>query len=159
KGNAYVTPLRDKTHGRVYRITFTSGQPSRQFRLDKASTQELVDALKSDNQLWRMHAQRLLVERGDRSVIPALIELVRNTTVDAIGLNPTAIHALWTLHGLNAISEDSTAMAAAQDALKHPSPGVRKAAVEVLPASDRSSQAILAARLIEDADAQVKKSA
>jgi len=32
--------------------------------LSKAAPTELVSALKSDNQGWRMHAQRKLVERG-----------------------------------------------------------------------------------------------
>ena len=41
-----------------------------------------------DNQLWRMHAQRLLVERRKTDVVPELIKLVRDTSVDAIGLNP-----------------------------------------------------------------------
>ena len=57
----------------------------------------------NDNQFWRMHAQRLLVERGKTDVVPALIERLRDRSVDAIGLNVGAIHALWTLHGLGAL--------------------------------------------------------
>ena len=47
--------------------------------------------------------QRLLVERGQTDVVPQLIELASDKSVDAIGLNVGAIHALWTLHGLGAL--------------------------------------------------------
>ena len=116
KGNAYATPLRDKTHGRIYRITYSgtplaaplgspdaSGKNRAPLNLSKATPTQLVAELKNDNLLWRMHAQRLLVERGDNDVVPALVELVRETGVDEIGLNTAAIHALWTLHGLGAL--------------------------------------------------------
>src|SRR4051794_17674504 len=94
KGNAYVTPLRDKTHGRIYRIVAKDGTPSKQPKLDANDPAGLVAALKSDNQLWRLHAQRLLVERGKGDVVPDLIALVADRSVDGIGLNPAAIHAL-----------------------------------------------------------------
>ena len=64
KGNAYDTPLRDKRHGRIYRVTWTAGAPSANPGLEGASPAQLVAALRNDNQLWRMHAQRLLIERG-----------------------------------------------------------------------------------------------
>ncbi len=50
-----------------------------------------------------MHAQRLLVERGKTDVVPALIERLSDRSIDAIGLNVGAIHALWTLQGLGAL--------------------------------------------------------
>src|SRR5687767_10789658 len=45
--NAYVTPLRDKTHGRVYRLVYGAGKASKTYNLSKASSDELVAALKS----------------------------------------------------------------------------------------------------------------
>ena len=68
KGSAYETPLRDKTHGRIYRIVAKDGKPSERPKLSKDDPKGLVAALKNDNMFWRLHAQRLLVERGDRSV-------------------------------------------------------------------------------------------
>ncbi|HEX8201833.1 MAG TPA: PVC-type heme-binding CxxCH protein, partial [Isosphaeraceae bacterium] len=102
KGAAYVTPLRDKTHGRIYRVVATDSKPFPPIALDPNDPAQLVATLKNDNMFWRMHAQRLLVERGRTDVVPALIRLVQDWSVDAIGLNPAAIHALWTLHGLGA---------------------------------------------------------
>ena len=48
KGNAYVSRLRDKKHGRIYRIVYGK-EPSQPMSLAGASGLELVDALKSDN--------------------------------------------------------------------------------------------------------------
>src|SRR5262249_4475469 len=104
RGNAYESDLRDKKHGRIYRLTY-GDSPPRVAPLAVDRPQELVAALKRDNLLWRRHAQRLLVERGRADVVPSLIELVRDPSVDAIGLNVGAIHALWTLHGLGVIDE------------------------------------------------------
>ncbi len=56
---------------------------------------------------WRLHAQRLLVERNQKDVVPQLLALVRNTTVDSLGLNGGAMHALWTLQGLGELECDA----------------------------------------------------
>ncbi|HEY2156957.1 MAG TPA: PVC-type heme-binding CxxCH protein, partial [Isosphaeraceae bacterium] len=47
KGNAYVTPLRDKTHGRIYRVVAKGGTPSTQPKLDANDAAGLVAALKN----------------------------------------------------------------------------------------------------------------
>ncbi len=161
KGNAYVTPLRDKTHGRIYRIA-PVGSPARTATrsLDPADGPGLVAALKDDNMFWRLHAQRLLVERGRKDVLPALVTLARDTSVDAIGLNPGAMHALWTLHGLGAFEGfDQATIGAAFGALKHPSAGVRRNALQVIPAGSRATEAIRAAGLLADPDPLVRLAA
>ena len=160
KGGAYDTPLRDKRHGRVYRITWEAGKPSRQFDLHQASNQELIEALRSDNMLWRMHAQRLLIERDDKKVVPDLIKLIDDRSVDEIGVNAAAVHGLWTIHGLRGFDgANRTATTAAIRALRHPSAAVRKAAVDVLPRTAESVETIISARLLSDANPQVRKSA
>ena len=40
--------------------------------------------------------------------MPALVALTRNTSVDEMGVNGGALHALWTLHGLGALCTDLT---------------------------------------------------
>jgi putative membrane-bound dehydrogenase-like protein len=168
RGNAYDTPLRDKEHGRVYRVVYRgaggSSAPaatlSAHSRPPLTSPTDLVAALQHENLLWRLHAQRLLVQRGQRDVVPALCDLVRDTRVDEIGLNPAALHALWTLHGLGALDgSEPAAVAAALGALQHPSGGVRRAAVMTLPRDQRSLEAILDAGVVNDADAQVRLAA
>ena len=160
RGNAYETPLRDKTHGRIYRIVYNDARPSRPPVLDPADGPGLVAALRHDNQLWRLHAQRLLVERAKTDVVPALIELARDRSVDAIELNTGVIHALWTLQGLGALADfSSSAAQAATTALEHPSAGVRRNAAQVLPRDVRSAIAVLDAGLLQDPDAQVRLAA
>ncbi len=175
RGAAYENDLRDKTHGRIYRIVYEGGREqetgnrkqetgdreqetgSKPFTLAGASPEKLVATLKADNLLWRRHAQRLLVERGKQDVLPALYALVRDAATDEIGLNVGAIHALWTLHGLGALNgSNAEANAVAIAALKHPSPGVRRNAVQMLPREAKSVDAILAAGLMRDPDPQVR---
>ncbi|HEV3163988.1 MAG TPA: PVC-type heme-binding CxxCH protein, partial [Isosphaeraceae bacterium] len=161
KGNAYETPLRDKTHGRIYRIVSKDAKPAPRITLNPSDPRSLVNGLKSDNQFWRLTAQRLLVERGQRDVAPELLALVNDKSLDAIGLNPAAIHALWTLKGLGLLEEgaDPAAVTAGVGALRHESAGVRRNALQVLPRNDRTAQAILAANLLNDPDAQVRLAA
>ena len=165
-GNAYETPLRDKTHGRIYRIS-PVGSPAKATTrtLDPDDAKGLVAALKDDNMFWRLHAQRLLVERGKKDVVPELIELVKDRTVDGIGLNPGAIHALWTLHGLGVLDgSDEAASRAVRLALGHPSAGVRRNAVQVLPPDGgvgqlRAAHEVRAFDLLADPDPQVRLAA
>jgi putative membrane-bound dehydrogenase-like protein len=149
---AYVTPLRDKIHGRIWRVVYGDSAAPAPRPLATATPPELVVMLGDPNMFWRERAQRRLVERaagrpdGGRDVVPALIALVQNSSVDAIGLNPAAIHALWTMKQLGALDGDGTdslALAAAASALHHPSAGVRTNAIKVLP-RDQTALARLA---------------
>ncbi len=151
KGNAYINPLRDRTHGRIYRIVYDGANASPIKKLDKNNPEQLLLGLQSDNMFWRITAQRLIVEGGYKQLAPKLFELIKNKTVDAIGINAPAIHALWTLNGLGLLSDSNTeALAVAEDALTHPSAGVRKAALQVLPLTVRSMTAIQKAGLLND---------
>jgi putative membrane-bound dehydrogenase-like protein len=160
KGNAYETSMRDRFRGRIYRVTYRNAPPSRRRALSVNEPAGLVDALSADNMFWRLQAQRLLVERGRKDVVPQLIALTRNTSVDAIGTNGGALHALWTLHGLDEIARsDGPAYRAAVDALKHPAAGVRKAAAMVLPHSPEAAHAIITAGLLHDPDLHTRLAA
>src|SRR2546429_206164 len=70
---------------------------------------------------WRLTAQRLLVERQDKSVIAALETLARNGAA-AEG----RMHALWTLEGLNTLNP-RLVLTALNDA----SPAVREQTVRL----------------------------
>lgn len=168
KGNAYESDLRDKKHGRVYRLVYRGDQTASVSRDAKSSERsaslsmdrprELVAALKRDNLFWRRHAQRLLVERGQTDVVPALVELVKDPSTDAIGLNVGAIHALWTLHGLGVTGQPEVTKGVAA-ALKHPSAGVRRNAAQVLPATAEAVEALLASGVLNDTEPQVQLAA
>jgi putative membrane-bound dehydrogenase-like protein len=147
-GNAYETDLRDYTHGRIYRVSYKGAPTHPALALSKDKPQELLAALKNTNLFWRSHAQRLLVERNQKDVVPALLALLRDHSVDEIGINPAAIHALWTLQGLNAL--EGEALNGVIEALKHPCPGVRKTAVQILPRTKASLDVLLKNQTIED---------
>ncbi|MEO6525096.1 MAG: PVC-type heme-binding CxxCH protein [Gemmatimonadaceae bacterium] len=160
KGNAYENPLRDKKHGRIYRVVYTGAPAARKMSLSKDRPAELVQALRHDNLFWRLTAQRLLVERGQTDVVAQLIALARDRSVDDLGLNPGALHALWTLHGLGQMNgANAPATEAATAALSHSSAAVRKAAVQVLPTNATTLGAIRSAGLLQDRDAHTRLAA
>ena len=106
--------------GRIYRLAPAKFKPVPFQPLGQASTVELVAALKSPNSWQRETAQRLIVERQDKTVVPALAELLASDQPQAV------VHALWTLHGLKAL-QSSHLLAA----LKHPSPHVVEQAIRL----------------------------
>jgi uncharacterized protein len=146
-GNAYDTDLRDFTHGRIYRVSAKEAPIYQVFELSKYKPDVLIKALESDNMFWRMNAQRLLVERGNKDVEVALSELLKSSKPDQIGLYTTAIHALWTLKGLNAISPQILNIA-----LAHPSADIRKNALKLMDFNQGSTDLILKYNLLNDQD-------
>ena len=151
EGNAYEIGLRDKQHSRIYRIVYDEAPEATPINLENATPEILVRTLSLDNMFWRLMAQRLLVERGNKDVVPHLIDLVEDESVDEIGLNAGTIHALWTLHGLGALDgSNRQALTTAFQALHHPSSGVQRAALMTLPRSHELLDAILQAGMLPD---------
>lgn len=82
-------------HGRIWRLVPKGSKSSAPNPLP-ASVSDLVAELNSPIAWRRIHAQRLLVEKGDASATAPLERLLA-------GNSPTArVHAMWTLHALNA---------------------------------------------------------
>ena len=159
EGNAYINPLRDSKHGRIYRLIYKGGD-YKTMNIDPLNNKDLISGLKSDNMFWRMTAQKLIVENQNTSIIEDLLQLIADQSVDEIGLNSPAVHALWALHGTGALDGSNVkAMEAAIKALKHPAAGVRKNAIRVLPKSEEVLKAILDANLIKDKDLNTRKEA
>lgn len=154
-GNAYMTELRDKKHGRIYRVSYGEAVAGEPVKLDANDTAGLVAALKSTNLLWRRHAQRLLIEQGRTEAIPQLLQIAGDESVDSVGLNTAVVHALRTLNGLQDWSHPK-AQQVLLKALKHASPAVVRTAVEIMPRSDWGSEQLIAAGCVSHPDAQVK---
>lgn len=160
EGNAHINPNRDRTHGRIYRLTYKGGEESEPMSLSKDDPDALVEALGNDNMFWRLTAQRLLVERGETDVLSDLYDLVENSEVDDLGLNSAALHALWTIHGLGALDgSNEEALDVGLGALEHSGAGVRKAAVRALPRTDATNQAILESGVLQDDDPHTRLAA
>jgi len=160
KGNAYINPLRDHERGRIYRLAYKNNDQKNTLQLNKNDLAGLVGALSHTNMFWRSTAQRLIVEKGDASILDDLYKLAKNEQLDETGINAPAVHALWTIHGLKALTgTNPQALAVVIQSLSHPAAGVRKAAIEVLPKTTVSFQAMQKAKLFEDKDLRVRLAA
>ena len=108
------------SHGRIWRLVYDGIEPDRrQPRMLDERAAQLVAHLEHPNGWWRDTAQRLLVLRQDKSVVPALREMTRNS-YSVLG----RFHAMWTLEGLGALDA-----ALARDLLRDPNPLVRVQAI------------------------------
>jgi mono/diheme cytochrome c family protein/glucose/arabinose dehydrogenase len=122
-----------RPQGRIWRIVPENAPRQPRPQMSKETPAQWVDHLSQRNSWWRETAQRLLVERGDLSVVPALEKLATE------GAEPMGrLHALWTLDGLR-----RTTWKVAERALDDSDPRVRAAALQVseglLDGNDRSA--------------------
>lgn len=108
--------------GRIYRIVHESKKPGPAPALSQASGAELATHLAHPNGWWRETSRQLLIQRGDKSVIPAVKKLaLANATSDAVRLE-----ALWTLEGLGAIDA-----AVVTKTMERPDPKIRAAGIRL----------------------------
>ncbi len=136
-------------HGRIWRLTHDGIERdrTRPRMLDETAAQ-LVGHLSHPNGWWRDTAQQLLVLKQDRSVVPALQQLVLGST------NQLArAHALWTLEGLGALDA-----ALVRAGLGDPDPAMRIQALRASETLYKAGDASFAAdyrALSKDADTDV----
>src|SRR6185436_17612450 len=86
--------------GRIYRVVPDGFKQRPLPRLTKASTAELVKLLEHPNGWHRDTAARLLFERQDESIIPALVQTL-TTSRSAFG----RLHSLHVLDGVSSLKE------------------------------------------------------
>lgn len=151
-GNAYITPDRDHTHGRIYRIVHQE-PPASIIALDHLPSAELLAHLGSPNQFIRVTAQRLLVERGDQEVIPKLAAI---TADEESGL--AAMHALWTLEGLGAFASGPSQQVLSA-AIGHPNAGTRRTALAIAATCKLAPSELLKKGSLKDPDPHVRLAA
>lgn len=88
--------------GRIYRLLPENvSYQGVKVELKKATGLQLVDYLSHKNGWYRSTAQRLLLERQDKTVVPAVKSLFSNSPDPR-----TRLHALYVLEGLNALNEE-----------------------------------------------------
>ncbi|HKA06497.1 MAG TPA: PVC-type heme-binding CxxCH protein, partial [Gemmataceae bacterium] len=131
KRAAHLDPIDnwDKTNGRVYRIEYQGTKQPEPFNLRKKSSAELVELLKHPNKWWRTEARRLLAERQDSTIVPALKEQIAGTR------GVLALESLWALYQTSGL-DDETAAAL----LGHPEDHVREWVVRFLGDRPRTKQ-------------------
>ena len=107
--------------GRIYRILPEGATRNAVPNLQELPAANLVQTLNHSNLWWRTTAQRLLVERQERSVAEQLRQLATGASSAY-----TRIHALWTLQGLGELEAGDVSVA-----LEDSSPLVREHAVRL----------------------------
>lgn len=154
-GNAYETPGRDKSHGRIYRIVARGTGHEAPPRLDQATPDQLVQALEHPNQWWRLMAQQWLVAKRMTEATAALDRAARANEPEFLSL-----HALATLSGMGRFGPaDPTGHNLLTAALANPRPATRALALQLLPRTEAGRAALLAAGSLDDGEAMVRLAA
>jgi len=134
--------------GRIWRVIPEGATRPPTPRLGQATTAELIAALDHGDAWRRETAQRLLVERQDRAAVADLERMA-----SAGRTIPGRLHVLWTLRGLDALTEPTV-----RTALADPHPVLREHGIrlaEVLLASSAALR-MQVTTLSEDADPRVR---
>jgi putative membrane-bound dehydrogenase-like protein len=146
----------DRTRGRIWKLTYTASggcKPpvdgvekqganaprSPLLPLSKFTSKELLTLLSHPNDWYRREARRILAERRDASVVPALKKMVEESKSDL------ALEALWALYVSGGL-DDATALRL----LDHPSEDVRAWTVRLL-CDARKVSPLLHGRLLDTA--------
>ena len=114
----------DKSCGRIWRLRAKDWRPAPRFDLSARSSGELVQLLDDPRKWYRDHARRLLGERRDRSVLPELRRLARESR------GQLALEALWTAYQIAGMDQEW-----ALPLMSHGDAPVRLWAVRLLPPS------------------------
>ncbi len=141
RGNAYETPLRDVSLGRVFRVYPSGSKDDINPKLIATDLNSLLAGLAHPNLFWRLQAQRLIVESHSTSAVTKLKEIVKSTPVTAA--NHAAIHAFYALQGLNALDAEVIKAALASN-----SRGLRRAALNNPTPDDTLAESVIQNDLI-----------
>jgi putative heme-binding domain-containing protein len=92
---------RDKTHGRIWKVTAKGRPLVAKPKISGAKVEELLELLKSPEDWTRSHARRELATRPMNEVLPKLSSWLLNQKE-----NTAVLEALWVRQSLNAVDID-----------------------------------------------------
>lgn len=145
-GDAYVSALRDKERGRIYRVIYDGAEKVKYPNLTSGDLQSLINGLQNNNLFWRLQAQRLLVESKSNDAIPVILDAIDKSQEELF-----LIHLLWSLRGLTPIEElPKSQQQKLYNLLDHSSIPVQRTALQILPANELTQEAILMRDLLSD---------
>ncbi|GAB3691920.1 L-sorbosone dehydrogenase [Spirosoma flavus] len=98
-------PRRDQQHGRIWRIVAKNRPLVKRPQLEKASIQELLDALRQPEDWTRLQAKQVLKRHGAKEVIPALEQWVAKLDTKDADYEHLLLEALWTYQTLDTVNE------------------------------------------------------
>lgn len=136
--------------GRIWRLSHDNFErDTTQPRMYEESSADLLKHLKHPNGWWRDMAQQVLVQRRDKSVVPALVGMATNDE------NLLArFHALWVLEGIGALESSLV-----KSLMSDPNPRMRIQAMWASETLYKAGDPTLAQNylaLMNDSDTQVK---
>ena len=104
----------DKSCGRIWRLRAKDWRPAPRVDLTARSNAGLLQLLGDSRKWYREHARRLLAERRDRSMLPELRRLARESR------GQLALEALWTAYQIAGMDQEW-----ARQLISHPDAPVR----------------------------------
>ncbi|NWK55615.1 ThuA domain-containing protein [Verrucomicrobiaceae bacterium N1E253] len=127
RGNAYVCPLRDKQHGRIYRVFPKGSEAEAHSVMSLAQAVEILTKEKPPSQFWQIKAQQKIldsVNSNNKTTDDEMLKLV----VSLKKATPFTLVHLYTLQELNHLDVETL-----KRAMASPDAGVRRAAIKHAP--------------------------
>ncbi|MCX8229772.1 MAG: ThuA domain-containing protein [Planctomycetota bacterium] len=151
-GSAHLNPMRDKEHGRIWRLVSKHSKPERPPFLKSSSSEKIISHLGHPNQFWRTSARRLIASKSMNEVSDSLFNALRMGT-------PLAVtEALRTFDAMGGVPASLQAEVFSF-ALQSSSPEILIAGLQALPKSSFGAEALLSSRLLEHPLPQVRRHA
>lgn len=162
-GAGLISPLRNRTRERIYRVVPADGKVDPILNLSAATPAQLVAALGHSNMLWRLNAQKMILKTTTTAAAKTAMEgllssvLTRSWAKDSAGIDGQAVHALWTAQGLGLFASNAATWdPILKGLLLHPSHAVRMNTVKAMPRTAASVAAIKEQGTLNDDDAHVR---
>jgi mono/diheme cytochrome c family protein/glucose/arabinose dehydrogenase len=99
-------PLRDHSHGRIYRVTYPSRPLITPSKIDGQSIDHLLDLLKLPEYRTRYRAKRELRGRNQKEVLAAVAKWVKNLDKSDAKYDHHILEAMWVTWGVNKVSQE-----------------------------------------------------
>ncbi len=144
RGNAYESPVRDSSLGRIFRVYPSGSKDDINPKLVSNDLGSLLSGLSHPNLFWRLQAQRLIVESGSVSAAVKLKEIVKSNTNSR-----AAVHAFYALQGLASLDQETI-----KTALASSNRGLRRAAILNPAADEVLADAVIKGDVITSADSR-----
>jgi mono/diheme cytochrome c family protein len=136
--------------GRIYRVVHETTRRDSRPSLTNMPATRLVEVLAHPNGWWRDTAQRLLVERNDKSAVAPLKALAASAREPR-----TRLHALWTLDGMGSLDAATLTRALGDSSRDVRASAIRLSETWLRDADTAVTNAVLA--LAADRDWQVRE--
>jgi putative heme-binding domain-containing protein len=143
-------PRRDKTHGRIWRVTAKDRPLVARPKLADMKAKELLEQLKAPEDWTRHFAKRALAERDSKEVLPAIAAWVKELAPED---DHARLEALWATENLGVTDVDLL-----KTLLKAKEPRARAAAVRLLAhrVSRVKDALVLLEPMVEDENPRVR---